>query len=65
MRIEAQIKHAERKKEKAEQELEKLRQTEDDQKKKLRSLQTDLETVKRAANAAQGSDLSLRLCPPI
>ena len=54
MRIEAQIKHAERKREKAEHELEKLKQTEDEQKKKLRALRSDLETVKKAANAAQG-----------
>ena len=54
VRIEAQIKHAERKREKAEQELEKLRQTESEQKKRLESLQADLETVRRAANAAQG-----------
>ena len=54
VRIEAQIKHAERKREKAEQELEKLRQTEGEQKRKLDSLQKDLDTVRRAANAAQG-----------
>ena len=55
MRIEAQIKHAERKREKAEQELERLRATESDQKRKLQSLQADLDTVKKAANAAQGT----------
>ncbi|KAI0808015.1 condensin complex subunit SMC1 [Fomes fomentarius] len=53
VRIEAQIKHAERKREKAEQELSKLSQTESEQKRKLESLQADLETVKKAANAAQ------------
>lgn len=57
MRIEAQIKHAERKREKAEQELSKLSQTESEQKRKLESLQADLETVKKAANAAQGASL--------
>ena len=55
VRIEAQIKHAERKREKAEQELEKLRQTESEQKRKLQSLQADLDTVRKAANAAQGA----------
>ena len=59
MRIEAQIKHAERKREKAEQELEKLRQTESEQKRKLQSLQADLDTVKKAANAAQGMSFVL------
>lgn len=64
MRIEAQIKHAERKREKAEQELEKLRQTESEQKRKLQSLQADLDTVRNAANAAQGtpSDSTLTTC---
>lgn len=62
MRIEAQIKHAERKKEKAEQELEKLRQTEDEQKRKLKSLQADLETVTKAANAAQGTSSDILIC---
>ncbi len=57
VRIEAQIKHAERKREKAEQELSKLSQTESEQKRKLESLQADLETVKKAANAAQGASL--------
>ena len=61
MRIEAQIKHAERKREKAEQELEKLRQTESEQKRKLQSLQADLDTVKKAANAAQGTPFVLNL----
>ena len=50
----ARAKNAERKREKAEQELVRLRQTEDDQRKKLQKLQSDLETVQRAANAAQG-----------
>ena len=61
MRIEAQIKHAERKREKAEQELEKLRQTESEQKRKLQSLQADLDTVRNAANAAQGTLFSFTL----
>ena len=59
VRIEAQIKHAERKREKAEQELEKLRQTESEQKRKLQSLQADLDTVKKGANAAQGMSFVL------
>ncbi len=53
--IEAQIKHAGRKREKAEQELSKLSQTESEQKRKLESFQADLKTVKKAANAAQGA----------
>ena len=58
VRIEAQIKHSERKREKAQQELDRLRQTEDEQKRKLQSLQADLQVVKRAANAAQGASCS-------
>ena len=57
MRIEAQIKHAERKREKAEQELHRLVQTESEQKAKLQGYERDLETVKRAANQAQGASL--------
>ncbi|KAJ8472469.1 hypothetical protein ONZ51_g8497 [Trametes cubensis] len=53
LRIEAQIKHAERKREKAQQELEKLQQTEAEQRRKLQALEADLQTVQRAANAAQ------------
>ena len=55
VRIEAQIKHAERKREKAQQELEKLQQTEAEQRRKLQALEADLQTVQRAANAAQGT----------
>lgn len=54
VRIEAQIKHSERKREKAQQELDRLRQTEDEQKRQLETLLNDLDTVKKAANAAQG-----------
>lgn len=54
VRIEAQIKHAERKRERAEQELERLTQTENEQKLKLQSLEEDLRTAQRAANQAQG-----------
>ena len=57
VRIEAQIKHAERKREKAEQELQRLVQTESEQKAKLQGYERDLETVKRAANQAQGVSL--------
>ncbi|KAH9884117.1 cohesin complex subunit psm1 [Cubamyces lactineus] len=53
VRIEAQMKHAERKREKAQQELEKLQQTEAEQRRKLQSLEADLQTVQRAADAAQ------------
>ena len=55
VRIEAQMKHAQRKREKAEQELEKLTQTESEQKRKLQALEEDLQTVQRAANQAQGA----------
>ena len=55
MHIEAQMKHAQRKREQAEQELEKLTQTESEQKRKLQALEGDLQTVQRAANQAQGA----------
>ncbi|RDX49778.1 cohesin complex subunit psm1 [Lentinus brumalis] len=53
VRIEAQLKHSERKRDKAQQELEKLKQTEEQQKRELAALLKDLDTVKKAANAAQ------------
>ena len=58
VRIDAQIKHAEWKRERAQQELEKLSQLEDEQKRKLRSLEEDLGVVRRAADQAQGMSLS-------
>ncbi len=58
VRIEAQLKHSERKRDKAQQELEKLKQTEEQQKRELAALLKDLDTVKKAANAAQGTSVS-------